>query len=246
MARYGTGSGNYIDGVRIAWPAVTSCTIGGWIKADHVPGATTSSQQPFGFSGGGGVFGGVYFSWDHSSAPYRRAWNLEDAGNYVPIAQYTALPANTWVHLLATVLYSGSNPRWTLTAYLNGVQNGTTGTSNDFTDFGNKNLFPSTLANSGYGAGSSPIVNGAMSDFAIWNVVLSVHEILSLGTGAARPDEIRPAALQLYWPLWGASGTNPEPDLSGAKTGTGSTPNNGVVAGTTVVSNPPTVKFRRG
>jgi hypothetical protein len=60
--------------------------------------------------------------------------------------------------------------------------------------------------------GTIPIAaGGALSDVAIWNVILTAREMLELSLGR-RAGTIRPESIVSYWPLGGTE--SPEPDLS--------------------------------
>jgi hypothetical protein len=70
---------------------------------------------------------------------------------------------------------------------------------------------------------------GRVAEAAIWTVALSAAEIDALWRGVP-PGRVRPAALFLYWPLWGVAAT--EPDLSGNG-------RNGTVTGATAADHAP-------
>lgn len=72
----------------------------------------------------------------------------------------------------------------------------------------------------------------SVAEVAIWNTALSSGQAIALGHACPVGFSARRAGLpppQGYWPLAGASGSSPEPDLSGNKqngTLTGTTPSN--------------------
>jgi hypothetical protein len=68
---------------------------------------------------------------------------------------------------------------------------------------------------------------------AVWNVVLTAAEHLSLSKGVL-PYKIRPSALIGWWQLDGLQ--SPEPDFSGKA-------NNGTLTGTALVFGAPTMPF---
>ena len=86
----------------------------------------------------------------------------------------------------------------------------------------------------GNGGNQNPLgtagFEGTIAEVAIWNDILSPEERTALGT--ACPQSVRRTALAGYFPLWGASGTSIEPDLSGHK-------DNGTLTGTTRANHSP-------
>lgn len=71
---------------------------------------------------------------------------------------------------------------------------------------------------------------GIIAEVAVWNDILSPQEMVALQTSC--PAKIRRTALVGYFPLWGASGTSIEPDLSGNIL-------NGTLTGTAKANHPP-------
>jgi hypothetical protein len=71
---------------------------------------------------------------------------------------------------------------------------------------------------------------GTIAEVAIWNDILSPEERVALTTVC--PMSVRRTALAGYFPLWGASGSSIEPDLSGNT-------NNGVLTGTGAADHAP-------
>lgn len=205
MARSSSLIGDYISASATA-PISTSATAAIWYKPDHA--VTTGITGVCGFTAASQVSDFVLV-WDHTDSNYRQCWAVS-CNNAFPKAKYaTSLAADgSWYHLCGT--YNTTN----ITAYLNGSQDNQTanGTQN-------------TTGNYAYTLGSSVHYSspkGAVFDFAMWNVVLTVNEIAALARGI-RPFNIRPTALMIYWPLDGLQ--SPEPDLSrNAKNGTVSGP----------------------
>lgn len=101
-----------------------------------------------------------------------------------------------------------------------------------YSNFTNSN----TSLDIGNTASSSPPenrpFNGAVDDFAMWNVILSAGELAALAAGL-RPGAIRPLSLLCWLSIGTAS---PEPDLSGNV-------KNGTVSGTALVSGAPVTMF---
>jgi Concanavalin A-like lectin/glucanases superfamily len=71
---------------------------------------------------------------------------------------------------------------------------------------------------------------GIVAEVGVWNALLSPAEMSALQTVC--PASIRRTALVGYFPLWGASGTSIEPDLSGNR-------NNGALTGTGAANHAP-------
>lgn len=113
------------------------------------------------------------------------------SGNYFPV--------NTWAHVGFTYDSSGN-----YVFYINGLNSGS-GTNNV--------TFSSSAAWIGK-AYNGENTNGNLAEIGIWNAILTANEYLSLAQGNL-PSQVWPTFLQAYWPLYGLSGTNPEPDLSG-------------------------------
>lgn len=85
------------------------------------------------------------------------------------------------------------------------------------------------------GLNSSADFQGIVAEVAVWNTLLSASQMTALQTvcpvGASAKRYGFPAPVGPF-PLWGASGTSIEPDLSGNK-------NNGVLSGTTAANHAP-------
>jgi hypothetical protein len=127
---------------------------------------------------------------------------------------------NTWVHF-AFVQPAGASS--TATAYINGVSAGTHAAGSSGADASN-------AVTTGDDPPNTPrFLNARIADEAFWNLELTAGEIGALARGA-RPGNIRPTSLKLWWPLDGLQ--SPEPDLSGNK-------NNATLTGTTLAAGPP-------
>lgn len=128
----------------------------------------------------------------------------------------------SWHHCAGTS--SGHSNR---TSYLDGSA-GTT----DTTTVG------ATVTNTGIGTSlGGNFLNAAIAFAAIWNVVLSLADIVNLSSGI-NPLTYRPDALVAYWPLWGDD--SPEPDWNPSGTLKALTLNNAPTKGS---SNPPVVPY---
>jgi hypothetical protein len=73
-------------------------------------------------------------------------------------------------------------------------------------------------------------IQGLIAEAAVWNVFLSAAEAKSLATIC--PLSVHRTAIVGYWPLYGASGSSIEPDLSGNVL-------NGTLTGTATANHPP-------
>lgn len=123
----------------------------------------------------------------------------------------TTVSTGVWTHIL--LAWDGSDTAANADIYINGVEASYATTTNGatLTDDSANDLLIGNRVN------TSNTVDGRMADFAIWRgVVLSANEITSLAKGTP-PAKIRSSSLSLYLPLWGASGTGNEPDLSGQR-----------------------------
>lgn len=93
-----------------------------------------------------------------------------------------------------------------------------------------------TALNLGWSIVDSVTFGGKIAEAAIWDAGLSDAEFAALAAGTS-PQQIRPASLKGYWPLWGVSGT--EIDLSANR-------NNGTVTGATRADHTPTTPPQLG
>jgi hypothetical protein len=138
---------------------------------------------------------------------------------------------NQWY--VATLVYlNNSSPGMKVWLGTNGVStlcgsDNSVGSVGVMLSSGNNLLFAAPRILAGYGAIH---MTGLVAETAVWNVRLSDQEAQALATVC--PNSIRRTALVGYWPMSGASGTNPEPDLSGNG-------QNAVLTGTTVTNHPP-------
>lgn len=140
------------------------------------------------------------------------------------LATLAASPSSTmvtgqWQHVCAVFQASGAG---SLAIYHNGVSVGTNT---------NNRAWPTQSAvRVGAALDNANPWDGKIAEFGVWNVALTVDEIASLAKGVP-PSRMRPEALRVYWPLWGAH--SPEPDLSG-------TTKSGTVTGATLANHSPT------
>ena len=108
----------------------------------------------------------------------------------------TAFSANTWIH--AAAVFESATSR---TAYLNGGGGATDATS----------VTPGTVDSTSIGrmrwpTGSTNFFSdGNFAECAIWNVALTVAELVGLSRGLT-PLQVRPQSLMAYWPLGGRYG----------------------------------------
>ena len=152
------------------------------------------------------------------------------------VTSSSSASANTWYHIAGTYV-SGGNSLGTWTLYVNGISVGS-----NVNDAGPVHSAepPAIGAAIFSGKCASEIFTVMTNGCACrtprgWNVVnLTRREkLLHLPTGA-RPNTIRPTALQGWWPLDGLK--SPEPDLSGKAT-------NGTLTGTSLAPGPPVMQF---
>ena len=141
----------------------------------------------------------------------------------------STVTTGTWYHVAGTyVPTSGGNGNWAL--YVNGISVATATN----TQGPEHSAEPPAIGAAIFSGAPQRFLNGRAADAAGWNVVLSAGEIAALANGA-RPNTIRPTALQGWWPLDGLQ--SPEPDLSGKAT-------NGTVTGTALApGGPPVMQF---
>lgn len=135
------------------------------------------------------------------------------------------ITAGNWYH--GCGVFTSSTSR---AAYVNGNFKGTDTTANTVGSVTNIVLGGAYVA-----GGIAPNWNGLLADAAVWSVALTDNEVAALAKGVPA-YLIRPAALKIYYPLYGLA--SPEPDFSGNaanSTLAGSPP-----AGAT---NPPTTLF---
>lgn len=143
----------------------------------------------------------------------------------------TVLSANTWYNVVATYLEGGS-----AVLYLNGAQCGSTTVTGVLQCAGGGCSDVPNFCVGGYAATGSPgacsTANfpGIVAEIGVWSVSLTAPEADSLYKVC--PKRVLPGSLLAYWPLWGASGSSIEPDLSGNKL-------NGTLTGTSPANHPP-------
>ena len=116
----------------------------------------------------------------------------------------TVMPQNVMVHVTAIAagvdssLHTGPVAGSGLVAYGNSGGNGIT-----------NNLYIGGRTFAG-----SYFWNGRIAEAAIWNDALTPNEQRALSRGVS-PRVVRPLKLRGYWPLWGASLTEGDIDISG-------------------------------
>jgi len=132
---------------------------------------------------------------------------------YITAVGSTTVNTGQWYHLVG-VWASATDRR----LYLDGVQDASSTTSVTFNTGVNQFSFGAKTDNS-----PNNSINGKAGCGGLWAAELTTNEITALANGA-KPHEVQPASLKVYWPMWGSS---PEPDLSGNG-------NNGTVAGTSI------------
>lgn len=141
--------------------------------------------------------------------------------------------ANTWYNVVATF---NSNFEYSVFSqiYVNGVECGqATNANGNLTEpgVGDPNWCFGAYATTGTpGLCTNINFSGIVAESALWNVALSPAEAEGLATVC--PGRVRSTAIVAYWPLWGASGSAIEPDLSGNN-------NNGTLTGATTANHPP-------
>lgn len=160
-------------------------------KASAVP-STVDFQVVTSIRGGfNSNFSHDEFAWNHTNSAFHRT-NYHRSGGYVA-AQMTAgnFAANTWHSIGAT--WDGTNIR----SYFNGVLDGTSAGSSVPTSGSNQIALN---AASNYGTSPTlPFTSGHSAELAIWDVVLTVDELLALSKGY-RASRIRPNNLVFYAP----------------------------------------------
>jgi len=140
------------------------------------------------------------------------------------------IAANTWNHWCYWFDGAGVGSAGRLKFYFNGVEQGLTypvaiGT----TIASNAQPFEMGFTTGGV----DPYYDGRIAECGIWNVSLSISEIVALARGV-RPNRLRPASLQFYAPLWGLH--SPEVDLSTFR-------RSGTVTGATLANHAPVTTF---
>lgn len=108
----------------------------------------------------------------------------------------TNFSAQTWTHFVFVMNTTGG-----MGFYLNGVIDGTAGTSNNFSAV-------TCDAQIGIdedcsGCGNANYFNGKLSDLAIWDIEISADDALKLAKsrGKRMPLQIKPSNLIAFWPL---------------------------------------------
>lgn len=130
-------------------------------------------------------------AWNHTGAAYYRS-NYHRSGSYVS-AQMSAgsFAVDTWVSIAAT--WDGTYLR----SYVNGVLDGTSGASSIPTA-GDSQIVQNSSSNYNTSPGAL-FTGGDTAEHALWDVVLTIDEIVSLSKGF-RASRVRPDRLFFYAP----------------------------------------------
>lgn len=162
------------------------------------------------------------------------AWEFGCCGAFGPsYGTCGTLAANQWYQIVTWIdpngKYSGSPTSGMNILPLGGsLSLCSVGASGTTRKPGQANL---TIGNGGnQSTNSVAAFEGTIAEVAIWNDILSPAERGGLSTKC--PISIRRTALAGYFPLWGASGSSTEPDMSGNG-------NNGVLSGTSPANHAP-------
>ncbi len=107
----------------------------------------------------------ISFAWGHTSASFRQACSHRDSNGYDSAKLTSTLSADTWYHIACT--YDGSNFR----AYLNGVNEATTGANDPLTSSGTSQIGA---------AGGGEAFPGTIDEFMFFNISLSTAQILAI------------------------------------------------------------------
>jgi len=215
------GVSNAIDltGTQATW----SC----WFKLTSLPGSNTVA--PFTKNSNTGIGYAMTISVSGFTNELQFYIYISVAENHNHDVTYsTPVTTNTWYNAVAT--YQNNN---NLALYVNGVlvaTDATVGSTGTLVSSGGSMLIGGTPQN--LGCCNFP---GTVAEIAIWNTRLSAGQLAALGTvcpvgASARRMSLPPPVG--YWPLWGASGSSIEPDLSGNKI-------TGTLTGTTQGNHPP-------
>lgn len=138
--------------------------------------------------------------------------------NRITFADTGLFTSGTWTNIALT--WNNLTP--IQTAYVKAVSKGTNSSCPNIYSYNSLEI-----GNAQFASLNSPV--GTMADFALWSVILTAAELTALNQGA-RPGQIRPAGLQIWYPLDGLQ--SPEPDFSGNA-------HNGTLNGTSLASGPP-------
>lgn len=187
--------------------------------SNYTTNHTTSTWSIWSYrtSDGGGGFGRMWFKGSTSidgrfytdSAKY---WFDRESSTTDGRWAYTRPSASVWHHLVVT--YDSSALSNDPVLYVDGTSQTLTDDNNPTGTISN-NAQAYTVGN--FLNGGSPAQNwgGSLSDFAVWDVILTAGEVTALSRGVS-PMNIRLANLKLYAPLTGLHTT--EPDYSSATT----------------------------
>ena len=198
MGRSNTGSSaNYLTSASAVVTALP-ITIAGWFKA-----TVDTATQCICIVRRSDSYGYISLVFDGSNAYANGAGKVvADSGGLATACTAGAITDTTTWHHLALVYASSTS----LIAYLDGIPGSaiSPGFSIGAVSETDGGIFLPTYS----------VLNGAISDVAVWNIALTGGQITSLagtggGAGAAIPSSVAASNLAAYWPLTGAS---PEPD----------------------------------
>jgi len=164
-----------------SWPI----TIAGWIRWND---ATNRFQEPFSISNGSTHYWLIQLDLDPGAAWVR--YRVTGGGSLMDMPYNTVnLQQNTWYHVAAISDAQGSHR-----GYIDGA-NGVTdsGKPKPFTDGDRIEI--------GGRVNSSRYFNGMMAHWGVWDVGLTVDEVLGLATGRISPLQMRPSSLRHYYPM---------------------------------------------
>jgi hypothetical protein len=215
------GTGNAIDLVGSQMSA--SC----WFYLTSTPSGEVDCLNKWAAAGNGG---------------YMINYNNSNTPNQFGVYLYISIPSNhlhflgctpgtllnTWHNVVFT--YQNNN---TMHMFLDGVHCATD------TGVGSTGSIVSSGGNLNIGGQRSGVsccyLPGIVGEDVVWNVILAdaqaeaLYKVCPVGYSARRAGFPPPVG---YWPLWGASGSSIEPDLSGNAI-------NGTLAGTAQANHPP-------
>lgn len=188
-----SGSASYLPSSRI--PAAEAAfqsayTRHVFARASAVPNTTNYEIVSSLRNGFNSNFSHDELAWNHMDVNYYRS-NYHRSGGYVR-AQMSAgsFAADTWVSIAAT--WDGTNVR----SYVNGVADGVSANSTVPTA-GDMEIVVNGGSN--YGSVGTPFTTGQTAELAVWDVVLTLDEIVALSKGF-RASRIRPERLAFYTP----------------------------------------------
>ena len=169
----------------------------GTLSVWHKPAAATGEIicKAIGLSGGTQRFA---YGLDYTGGVFR--FFIGNGAITVTTVSGPAPILGQWYHILGVRRITSSVQE----IWINGKLAGTTTSGQQFTSIVDALRFGQAVD------GDLPS-NGVVRDAAIWKAELTGDEIIRLYQGVVRPGDVRPQALQAWWPL---DGMDPEPDYS--------------------------------